>query len=474
MRIPTVSPLFRDNANLIRRRGGNLMLMQLPKSPGIGFDLTSIASLTLLLEADNWTTLYQDTGGTTPATDANQRIARWDDRSGGGNNVTQSTAAAQGYYQPIGINGFPGVQLAPAAEDWNYLASGSILSSSFNTAFTLFYAGQQSADDLRVAFSANSDRAEVSAYFEQERIDTSQLTPAYFYHGAQALPNNFRAVGVSYDGSHLRTIINGHLIERAVTGNLGLSGALTIGNLTTPADRNWRGYLGGVYLWQGAATATQMRNFCAFLMHKYGYSQPVLKAVVYHGDSLTAGEGTTPSQRWPSALAAGSLGYTDMSHHIAGQPGAGIAWLDTVVAPDQVDPVFDSALTNSIYVSWMGTNDIAGPSGDANSTYTLLLTAIAHRVSAGAKHVIVLTMLPRTGAGDDANTETRRIAYNTLIRNGAGANNYTVADVAGDNRIGDAGDQMDTTYYLSDHVHLNSTGRGIIAGIVGPLISGLL
>lgn len=49
-----------------------------------------------------------------------------------------------------------------------------------------------------------------------------------------------------------------------------------------------------------------------------------------------------------------------------------------------------------------------------------------------------------------------------------------LADVAADTRIGDAGDELNTTYYhLTDRVHLNNAGYAVVAPIVKAAIDSI-
>jgi lysophospholipase L1-like esterase len=40
-------------------------------------------------------------------------------------------------------------------------------------------------------------------------------------------------------------------------------------------------------------------------------------------------------------------------------------------------------------------------------------------------------------------------------------------DIGADDRVGQAGDERNRTYYTADRVHLNDNGQQLVAGIVG-------
>lgn len=69
------------------------------------FSPTQISGLQLWLDADDSRTLYSDTSGTTKATTDGTAVALWVDKSGNGNNVSQSTASARPAIKSSFING---------------------------------------------------------------------------------------------------------------------------------------------------------------------------------------------------------------------------------------------------------------------------------------------------------------------------------------------------------------------------------
>ena len=57
--------------------------------------LFSGAAVGAFYDPSDLSTLWQDTAGTSPVTTAGQSVARMDDKSGNGYNLTQATAAAR-------------------------------------------------------------------------------------------------------------------------------------------------------------------------------------------------------------------------------------------------------------------------------------------------------------------------------------------------------------------------------------------
>lgn len=100
----------------------------------------------------------------------------------------------------------------------------------------------------------------------------------------------------------------------------------------------------------------------------------------------------------------------------------------------------------------------------ATTAYNDLVTYCQAAQRRGFK-VVVLTVLPRSDAGTPGSFETDRQTVNTNLRANWTTFADALADVAADSRIGDAGDETNTTYY-ADRVHPTTTGGGIIAQIV--------
>lgn len=122
----------------------------------------------------------------------------------------------------------------------------------------------------------------------------------------------------------------------------------------------------------------------------------------------------------------------------------------------------------SILTFWAGTNDLYG--GDTGATaYADYVSFATNRRNNGFA-VIAFTILPRSDAGTPGGYETERQTFNTLIRASWRQYADALVDVAADTAIGDAGDEANTTYYHTDLVHLNNTGRARVAALIDTAI----
>lgn len=133
----------------------------------------------------------------------------------------------------------------------------------------------------------------------------------------------------------------------------------------------------------------------------------------------------------------------------------------TADALNRVDLVLANTGTKYLVI-FAGTNDIFLNSTSGAATWTLLEAYIDARIAAGwtAGNICVGTMLPRQNYN-----ESHRTALNSAIRSNAAAMGYKICDFAADNRIGDAGDENNATYY-GDAIHPTAAGHVILAEII--------
>lgn len=139
----------------------------------------------------------------------------------------------------------------------------------------------------------------------------------------------------------------------------------------------------------------------------------------------------------------------------------------------------------NIVIAWEYSNSIA-LGLDAASSYWLMKNFCLECKTEGFK-LVVVAPTPRSFAGTPAGFEADRQAIlstlraefdqasgftNVFLPGGLGFYADSFADIAADNRIGDAGDENDTNYYL-DKLHMVQAGYNIVAGIVKDAINAL-
>lgn len=213
-------------------------------------------------------------------------------------------------------------------------------------------------------------------------------------------------------------------------------------------------------------TAAQVGQIVALIDDRYSFTYA--RYLVFDGDSLTAGTGSSGGNTYPAQLITLLGGATYLPSNNVAVAGQTMADMITDGAA-QVDVLYRPELVFNICCAWGGTNDLVA-SVSAATTYSRIVTYCQARQAAGFR-VVILTILPRTtGVGT---FEADRQTVNANIRANWATFADALADVGTSTVIGEAGDNLNTTYYDTDGVHLNNTGYGVVAGIVAAAIATL-
>ena len=117
---------------------------------------------------------------------------------------------------------------------------------------------------------------------------------------------------------------------------------------------------------------------------------------------------------------------------------------------------------------WGGSNDLYAGVSAADIEAGLSTWCAARKAAHPDIKIILCTYLPRY----EVNEATRQ-ELNAWIRANYAIIADGLADIGGDPTIGEYGDQNNETYYNVDHVHCNTAGYTIVAGIVYAAIQGL-
>ncbi|MEI7425019.1 MAG: GDSL-type esterase/lipase family protein, partial [Candidatus Staskawiczbacteria bacterium] len=396
-----------------------------------------ISGLKLWLDASQGVT----TDGTTPAVDGNT-VQQWNDQSIGGYNAIQLTADSKPIYKTNVMNGKPVVRFGGGQK----IITSNFLDSSFNTSLTFFIV--TATDNRGIQISTSNQGTtwytgnDSGAIFETDNLSKQQSMMKDV--GGISLSNPTIETLV-YNGSQKVMHLNGISNTLSATGNLGLSGALTIGTLSTVDMFSYTGDIAEIIVYNSVLTDTQVEQIESYLMSKYGITPPpsisTLPSLIFDGDSLTSGNGADGGYDYPSQVQRQYNGITTVKNF--GVPSQTLqAMLTTALT--RIDPEYQASRPENILTIWGGTNDLyfgSGNESDITNTYNNLVSYVNDRKTIGYK-VIVNTILPRSGyATPDTYFEAHRQAYNTLIRNNWKTFADAIADVASDSRIGDFGDE---------------------------------
>lgn len=401
------------------------------------------------------------------------------DTSGNARHSTLSGTNAT--FDPVGMNGHPTVNFNGTAK----FITPSFLDSSYNTACTIFVVAKS------VGLAANKILLSNGSVWLEHNGSTktvsfvdsglsANLGVSYIAEGGiHSFAYNGTAVRLSYDrftnagstgggASGTSSTASGNVANAggsAVTGNLGLSGALTIGDLSA-GGFTWPGQISHVRLYNRTLSLEEQRQVADILAAKWGFHDKPL--VLCAGNSLTSGTGSTsgatqtlsstannyPGQLWSL------LGSSVYSVRIDGYPGRNTPQMILEVPAFGDLYRYPSTGQKQVAVCWEITNDL-GSTTNAWASYRRFVSFCQARRALGWK-VIAVTVLPRQDS-PYAGFETARLQVNTWIKANwqSFADNY--ADVASDSRLQDP---TNTTYFYTDKVHLTSVGYGIVASII--------
>jgi len=197
-------------------------------------------------------------------------------------------------------------------------------------------------------------------------------------------------------------------------------------------------------------------------------ASPPDAAVVFDGDSLTAGFMLPAAESYPAQLMATlppSITWVNVA--VSGQ-----IWPQLLAdAGTDVDDRYDDRRADNVVVVWAAANDLA-TGFPAQEILDNARRYCEERRQRGFR-VIVLTMYPLQPKDVDAEYDQVRREYNELLRAGWPEFAEGLVDVAADDRLGDDSGPERAAYFL-DLVHLTAAGYGVVADCVRPVLVGLL
>lgn len=266
-------------------------------------------------------------------------------------------------------------------------------------------------------------------------------------------------VTVSKSADLLKVYING--IENPTFSNLlgtwagTLASTVTcLGATNTSGGSPWKGNMQDNAVWTRALVAAD----AAWLSNK-------TRMITFEGDSRTTSSGgLSYSQYYPTQCMAllnnTTYGWVNVS--------AGGDTLTTMLtqAAAQVDAQYKSGFAANSAVLLGGVNDALASGGGANAAtiYSRIVSWYAGRKAAGIRPLICTEI-------DAQSTSANAVSWhssvwptlNALLRAGTDIPSSDLIDLGADVRLQNA---LDLTYFQPDAIHPNTTGAGVIAGLV--------
>lgn len=240
------------------------------------FSPEDLSDLVFWLDASDSTTLFQDTGATTPVTADGQSVARWNDKSISANNVTQGTGANRPTRQTSG--GYVGVRF----DGTNDNLTGTVLSEL--TDLSIFAAVRITTTSMSGAIYKNGDSGDGWGLgFGDATLDSDGNNLIWLWEQLQwrATTSNTQI------GRHLETaLITGANGSRVTTmredgaeiysqpssdGNAPTA-SLLIGGYFRDTDRYFNGDILELLIYTQALDAGEINQVESYLTNKWGIS----------------------------------------------------------------------------------------------------------------------------------------------------------------------------------------------------------
>lgn len=199
-------------------------------------------------------------------------------------------------------------------------------------------------------------------------------------------------------------------------------------------------------------------------------AESVTSQILFHGDSLTSGQGITAlphADKYPTRTMALLNSESDWAN--LGVPGRTLVDLLTNVS--EVDACRRTEAPSDIVVVWGGINDLAVLSASPEEVIDRLTQYAVGRRSLGFK-VLVLTIIAADEAHPNISPEfdSQRNTINAWLRANWADFFDGLADVAADPRLSDP---TNTSYFQSDGVHLAAGGALAAAEVVAAALSSM-
>jgi len=410
---------------------------------------TMLPNLTLWLRADSLTNLD------------GVKVSSWTDSSGSGNTTTQGTGANQPTFHTNRINLMPAVTFDGSA---TRMATPSFLSSAYDKAFTFIQVANKVGTSLRVTSAAGgtqwfSGREPNSGYYYQPFGGTIISSPPF--DNTQPCIETFR-----YDGTNVTLRINGVTVQTSPqSGNLGLSGALTIGDLAA-GGFTWDGDIGDMLVFNASLSDGDATLVERYEAGKYNLAKA---KIIFEGDSITFGMHSTGTNNYPGDVVAslgGLASWSAANMGISGRTAATMLYSDT-------QSIINSQHTASdIVVIMAGSNDLAVNGTSAATTYSYIVS-LCQLIQLSGYQVVICTITARNGSGDNGGFDANRLTVNSNIRLNWRTFANACADVGSDAVLGQSSQTTNTTYFFSDQIHPVNAGYVLLANYVTQAITRL-
>lgn len=443
----------------------------------ISYTMVFDSLLTLVADWDpsDIATLWQNTGKSVAVSADGDPVRVVADKSGNGNDLVFPSDAARATYKANIYGGKPVLRFNGSS---HYAVAAVTAITGTKLGLFAFYIRRGSTTNTALVGLSSSTGSGVSydsAATGIPIIDLGGKPEVYRNAGEKALGPYPYVIGdpiasaVIFDGTYSRIWHN-----RDRWFNVADSGSFNFDRIIVgsyyagandPAGHFGQNDMGRILVFTASAFGGAVEaKGSKFIAGKY--SVPFLKGCTCDGDSLTSGFGVAAADAYPAQLQA-SLGATWAVRNM-GVSGQSVVNMETDAATE-IDVCYASDRSKNILVAWGGTNDMASFGSSAAQAYADFVTYCTNRRAAGWK-VVAMTMIPREA---DATLETKRLTFNTSIRNNWATFADALVDLGLDANIGLPGSQNNATYFQADTIHLKAAGMAIVSAAAATAVGSL-
>jgi hypothetical protein len=336
----------------------------------------------------------------------------------------------------------------PGADDWVYIWLSIDGNNTMPTFGDWFYPADANNFHVRVDIQSGNSALENSQLLKQIFDNSTDFTV-----GA-----GLTAVYIDLGGS---TATDGCGIVK-IGGNWPNS----------PTGMAWFDCL-AIYIWDRVLSEQEIEAHTRYVSNKFDTTlyKPTHN-IIFDGNSLAFGHGGIETHFIPEVMDDLSLRMENASN--LGQAARTITDMvddfSTRIAPLYISSIHSDF---NVVVGWEITNELVVLGASTAAIQQALQDYAAAARAAGFK-VVLVTCLPRTTVGGQNVTfEAQRQTINAWLVSNPGGFCDAVADVASDTDIGEAGDNLNGTYY-SDGLHLTDAGYAKAAPYISAAIATII
>lgn len=228
-----------------------------------------------------------------------------------------------------------------------------------------------------------------------------------------SLNTSYHVFAGTYDGTNIKLFFDGtQVAQRTIAVTSKTVHRMFTSMFEGVNDGYFPGTIGMIDLYTIAHTTAQVRsntNAMFGLMGRRGVSMNApVKFIGFEGDSITAGTGLTPPQRWSWLIDLALSPKIPAWNFAVG--GSTVA--DMTARAAITDSALNPATPMNVLTVWAGANDLAGSGSSPSAFVATLKTYCQARKAAGWTKIIVIPILPR---GDIAGFNARKDSANALI-----------------------------------------------------------